>query len=82
MNISIEGVSSEALMISTKELCSISNGSACTSKNYSPSYVLLEMGVPVEDIESSIRISWGTGTNEEDVFGNFRALLDIAKQLQ
>ena len=43
LNICIDGVSSEALMISTKQFCGISNGSACTSKSYSPSYVLSAM---------------------------------------
>lgn len=37
MNICFKGVSSEALMLSSKDFCSISNGSACNSKSYSPS---------------------------------------------
>ena len=82
INICFEGVSSEALMISTKQFCSISNGSACTSKSYSPSYVLKEMGVPIEQIESSVRISWGPNTNKEKVFSNFQALINVAEQLK
>ena len=82
LNICIEGVSSEALMISTKNLCSISNGSACTSKSYSPSYVLMSMGVPVEQIESSFRISWGPDVNEEEVHRSFQALLKMAGQMK
>ena len=38
VNISINGVESEALMLSSKQYCGISNGSACTSKNYAPSW--------------------------------------------
>lgn len=45
------GVMSEALMLSAKQYCSISNGSACTSKSYSPSYVLEAMGMSVDEIE-------------------------------
>lgn len=82
INICFEGISSEALMISTKQFCSISNGSACTSKSYSPSYVLKEMGVPIEQIESSVRISWGPNTNKEKVFSNFQALIDVAEQMK
>lgn len=82
INICFEGVSSEALMISTKQFCSISNGSACTSKSYSPSYVLKEMGVPIEQIESSVRISWGPNTNKEKVLSNFQALINVAEQMK
>lgn len=82
LNICLDGVSSEALMISTKQFCGISNGSACTSKSYSPSYVLLEMGVPVDQIENSVRISWGPGTSKEEVFSNFQALLEMAEQMK
>lgn len=82
LNICIDGVSSEALMISTKQLCGVSNGSACTSKSYSPSYVLAAMGISTEQIESSIRISWGPDTDKEKMLHNFRELLKIAKQIQ
>lgn len=60
LNISFPGIDSEALMIATKQYCSISNGSACTSNDYSPSYVLIAMGLPNAQIESAIRMSWGT----------------------
>ncbi len=82
LNICIEGVSSEALMISTKHLCGISNGSACTSKSYSPSYVLTAMGIPEDQIESSIRVSWGHSTDFDEVLKNFRDLLKIAGQMK
>lgn len=82
LNICIKDVSSEALMISTKQYCGISNGSACTSSSYSPSYVLTAMGIPLEDIESSIRVSWGPGSNQEEIVANFKNLLEVAKKLQ
>ena len=81
LNVCIEGISSEALMISTKDFCGISNGSACTSKSYTPSYVLVAMGIPTEQIESSVRISWGHGTNEEDILTGFHGLINVAKQM-
>ena len=49
----------QALMLSTKQYCGISNGSACNSKSYEPSYVLTAMGIPTEKIENTVRISWG-----------------------
>ena len=82
LNICIEGVSSEALMISTKQYCGLSNGSACTSKSYSPSYVLVAMGIPTEQIENSIRISWGADTDVEEAVNNFRELLKVASQIK
>ena len=79
INVCLEGIMSEALMISTKSFCGISNGSACTSKSYEPSYVLTAMGVPAYEAECSIRISWGAGTNIDDVTSNIKKLLEIAK---
>ncbi len=69
-------------MISTKQFCSLSNGSACTSKSYSPSYVLTAMGIPSEQIENSIRISWGPDTDQDEMLYNFSELLEIAKQIK
>lgn len=82
LNICFPGVSSEALMLSTKQYCSISNGSACTSQNYSPSYVLTAMGISEDEIESSVRISWGPESNKGEVIRNFKELITIAKQFQ
>lgn len=81
LNLCICGVASEALMLSSKSYCGISNGSACNSKSYSPSYVLNAMGIPVEQIENSIRISWGADLQIADVEEAFGKLLDTAKKL-
>ena len=80
-NICFKGVMSEALMLSSKQYCSVSNGSACTSKSYSPSYVLEAMGIPIEDIESSVRISWGPETDEIEFRENLGKMIAIAKSL-
>lgn len=82
LNICIEGISSEALMISTKQYCGISNGSACTSNSYYPSYVLTAMGIPEDQIENSIRVSWGHGVHMEDVLSSFNGLIKVAKQMK
>lgn len=81
LNIAIEGVSSEALMISSKQYCGISNGSACTSSNYSPSYVLVAMGLDISRIESSLRLSWGAASGLNEIVDNFKKLLDVAKMM-
>lgn len=80
LNVYFPNVVSEALMIATKQYCAISNGSACTSKSYDPSYVLVAMGLPVERIECSVRISWGSGENADHVKENFSTLVDTAKR--
>lgn len=81
LNICFDGVSSEALMLSTKQYCAISNGSACTSKSYDPSYVLTAMGISVDKIESSVRISWGPGVQNKDILNNFKEMLRVIKKL-
>ena len=81
LNICFEGVSSEALMLSTKQFCALSNGSACTSKSYEPSYVLVAMGLPEERIESSVRVSWGASVKEKEVIDNFKKVIGVAQNL-
>lgn len=80
LNIQLEGISSEALMLLSKNYCAISNGSACTSKSYTPSYVLSAMGVSEDDIDHSIRMSWGRNLDVENLKINFKELLDVAKK--
>ncbi len=81
-NVCFPGVMSEALMIATKQYCSISNGSACTSKSYAPSYVLKSMGITAEEIEASVRISWGPDSSIEELEENLIQLLEVAKQIK
>lgn len=75
LNVSFLGIDSEALMIATKQFCSVSNGSACTSHDYSHSHVLTAMGLSAERIESAIRMSWGK--NEIDIAQIITALKKI-----
>lgn len=81
LNLALHGISAEALMIAARGDCAISNGSACTSKSYAPSYVLAAMGVSAEQIESSIRLSWGAETDEALLKTEFAKLLTAAKAL-
>jgi cysteine desulfurase len=45
----------------------VSAGSACTSGNVEPSYVLVAMGVPVEWAMGAVRSSLGRSTTAEDI---------------
>ena len=82
LNICFDGVSSEALMLATKQYCGISNGSACNSRSYTPSYVLTAMGLPEEQIENSIRISWGADTYSNKLQEEFEKLLAYVQMIQ
>ena len=81
VNITLPGVSSEALMMLTKSNCALSNGSACTSKKYEPSHVLMGMGLTKDMAESSIRVSWDYDIEEELLIKEFNAVLVSAKNL-
>lgn len=70
LNIAFEGVNSEALMLASKQYCGISNGSACNSNSYKPSYVLEAMGLDKDLISSSVRISWGNKSIQKQEIEN------------
>jgi cysteine desulfurase len=58
LNISIPGMDSEALILVLKDIIAISNGSACTSQNYTLSYVLTAMGLSEDRVKGALRLSW------------------------
>ncbi|MBE0506981.1 MAG: cysteine desulfurase DndA [Marinospirillum sp.] len=62
LNFSVPGVNSEAAMVALKDIVAVSNGSACTSSSYTPSHVLLAMGLSEERTAGAIRVSWGPMT--------------------
>ncbi|HBJ39007.1 MAG TPA: cysteine desulfurase DndA [Planctomycetaceae bacterium] len=62
INIRFTGVDGEALMLALRKSHAFSNGSACTSDIYTPSHVLLAMGLTEDEASESVRISWGNGT--------------------
>lgn len=70
LNISFSNFDSEALMLYMQETIGvgISNGSACTSHSYAPSYVLQAMGLDERRIANAVRISWGREVINESVF--------------
>lgn len=79
LNVSFTGVDSEALMLATKQFCGVSNGSACTSQDYSISHVLKAMGIEKKRIESAIRMSWG---KDDLVVNEIQQLIDFVKKNQ
>jgi len=65
-NISFGFVEGESLLMGIKEIA-CSSGSACTSASLEPSYVLKSLGVGDELAHSSLRLSLGRWTTEEEV---------------
>ncbi len=76
LNVSFNYVEGESLIMAVKELA-VSSGSACTSASLEPSYVLRALGRNDELAHSSLRITFGRMTTEEDV--KFAAELIKAK---
>ena len=77
INISFDGVDAESLFVALKSEYAFSNGSACNSSSYTPSYVLTEMGLSHHRISQAVRISWSAGSKID-----FTALTNCIKQLQ
>ncbi|HGO8423636.1 TPA: IscS subfamily cysteine desulfurase [Neisseria meningitidis] len=66
LNVSFNFVEGESLIMAVKELA-VSSGSACTSASLEPSYVLRALGRNDELAHSSLRITFGRMTSEEEV---------------
>jgi cysteine desulfurase len=67
-NLCFRGVESESIVLGLDlKGIGVSAGSACTSGNVEPSYVLVAMGVPVEWAMGAVRSSLGHATSREDI---------------
>jgi cysteine desulfurase len=65
-NISFGFVEGESLMMACKDIA-MSSGSACTSASLEPSYVLKSLGIGDDLAHSSLRLSMGRWTTDEQV---------------
>src|SRR5205823_12385243 len=66
LSVSLNFVEGESLMMAVKDIA-VSSGSACTSASLEPSYVLRALGRNDELAHSSIRITLGRFTSEQEV---------------
>ncbi|GBG56076.1 putative cysteine desulfurase IscS 1 [Sporomusaceae bacterium FL31] len=76
INISFLGIDSESVFSALRGDYAFSNGSACTSSNYVPSYVLTAMGLREDIINQALRISWGSNSNVE-----FKRFIEYIKSI-
>jgi cysteine desulfurase len=67
LNVSFEGVEGESLLAAVRPHIAVSTGSACTSIDREPSYVLRALGRDDRLAESSLRFSFGRLSTETDV---------------
>jgi len=80
-NISFGFVEGESLMMALKEIA-MSSGSACTSASLEPSYVLKSLGVGDDLAHSSLRMSLGRWTTEEQIDYAIDAIIVAVKKLR
>lgn len=66
-NISFKHVEGEGLMMTFNQEIALSSGSACTSASLEPSYVLKALGLGDDLAHSSLRISLGRFSTEEEL---------------
>ncbi len=66
-NISFKHVEGEGLMMTFNQQIGVSSGSACTSASLEPSYVLMALGLGDDLAHSSLRLSLGRFTTDEEI---------------
>lgn len=80
-NFSFTGVTGESLLTALRDLA-VSTGSACTSANLEPSYVLKAIGLSSSLADSAIRFSFGRFTTEEEVNYAINTLVNTVPKLR
>ncbi len=66
LNVAFPGIDAEDLMMEVKGVA-VASGSACTSAEIEPSYVLRALGLSDELARASVRISLGRFTTEDEI---------------
>ena len=66
LNLTLPGVEAPALLAALPGLC-LSTGSACSSAEVTPSYVLAAMGLPEDEARRTLRIGLGRFTSPAEV---------------
>ncbi len=82
ISLTLTGINSESLLLllDQRGIC-LSAGSACSAASSKPSHVLKGIGLSDEDAASTVRISMGYDTTEQDMTDTARAIAECAAQL-
>ena len=67
LNVSIDGVDSEALLLGVQSAIAISTGSACASTQMKPSHVLKALGLSDQLAKASLRFGIGRFNTPDDI---------------
>jgi cysteine desulfurase len=81
LNLSFNCIEGESLMMALRDLA-VSSGSACTSASLEPSYVLKALGLNDELAHSSLRITLGRFTTEEEIDYSIEKICDAVTKLR
>lgn len=83
VNMSFENVDGETLLMKLDNMgiCA-SSGSACSAGALEPSHVLLALGMSPELAKSSLRLSMGSGTTEEEVDYLIKVIPEIIEKIR
>lgn len=82
-NISFKNVDGESLLLNLDAvgICA-STGSACTSGSSAPSHVLVELGIPKDYMQGSLRVTFGDENTKEDVDFLVENLINVINKLR
>lgn len=82
-NFIFPGAEGESIVIMLDQLgIAASTGSACASKSLEPSHVLLAIGVPKEKAHSSLRLTLGKHTTEQEINNVIEVLPGVVSRLR
>ncbi|MCI0548184.1 MAG: cysteine desulfurase [Candidatus Rokubacteria bacterium] len=82
-NLCFRHVESESIVLGLDlEGIAVSAGSACTSGNVEPSYVLVAMGLPLDWAMGAVRCSLGRSTSDEDIEYVIGAMASLTAKLR
>ncbi|MBP3385058.1 MAG: cysteine desulfurase NifS [Firmicutes bacterium] len=82
-NMTFEYIEGEAMLLYLDmHGISVSTGSACSSKSLTPSHVLTALGIPVERIHGTLRMTVGDMTTKEDIDYTVEVLVKVVNKLR
>lgn len=82
-NLTFEYIEGEAMLLYLDmHGIAVSTGSACSSKSLTPSHVLTALGIPVERIHGTLRMTVGDMTTKEDIDYVVEVLINVVNKLR